>query len=120
RASLQVVVEDRGNRPKAVLTLELLPLGVSASAVRDPLFVNSTARAGEFGNNFRLNAKPIFFYLNRFDKWGLEGFVPCFHVGQIDIGQHVGEQRQKFVSHHVPKEKNTMWPPAHETGAKNR
>src|SRR6266540_1232366 len=68
----------------------------------------------------RLNAKPIFFYLNRFDKWGPKGFVACFHVGQIDIGQHVGEQRQKFVADHVPKEKDTMWSSAHEPGSEYR
>ena len=64
-----------------------------SAAVDSPL--NDTGRvgalAGEFGNDFRLNAKPIFFDLNRFDKWGFEGFVPRFHVSQIDIGQHIWE-----------------------------
>jgi hypothetical protein len=37
-----------------------------------PHFVNSAARAGEFSDNFRLNAKTIFFYPNRFDKRALK------------------------------------------------
>src|SRR5207248_3603916 len=81
RVTPKIVFEDRVNRPKAVLPINLLALGISPSAVGNPHFVNSAAPASEFRDDFRLNPKTIFFYLNRLDKRSLEGFVACFHVG---------------------------------------
>ena len=46
-------------------------------------------------------------------------FVTCLHVGEVQVCKHVGEQREKSVSHHMPEVNHAMWPAAHKTRAKN-
>src|SRR5213079_1724387 len=116
---LQIVFKNRVNCPETILPADLLPFRVSPSAVRDSHFVHSAAFAGKLGDNFWLDAKTILFYLNRLNKWSAKGFVASFHVCQINVGEHVGEQCQKLVADHVPKEKNAMRSPTQEAGAQD-
>jgi hypothetical protein len=74
----------------------------SDAPLRKPL---EAACSGEFGDNFWLNPETIFFYLNRLDKRSFERVVARFHVGQIEVRQHVRKECQKFVAGHVPEKK---------------
>src|SRR6266496_1527434 len=89
--SLDVVFHNRVNSSYSVFPINLLALLVSPPAIRNADFINATTSLRELGNDFRLEPKPIFFKLNRFDERGFEGFVTCFHIGQIQICEHVGK-----------------------------
>ena len=45
--------------------------------------------------------------------------VTCLHVSEVQVRKHVGEQREKSVSHHVPEVYDSMRPAAHEPRAKH-
>ncbi len=41
-------------------------------------------------------------------------FVTCLHVSEVQVREHVGEQREKSVSYHMPEVHDSMRPAAHE------
>src|SRR5262249_20803740 len=116
---LQVVFENGVNRTNAILPGYLLSFRISPSVIRDSYFVHSAAFAGKLGDNFRFYSKTIFFYLNRFNNRRAERFVARFHICEIDVGEHIGEQGQKFIAYHVPEKKDAMRSSTHEPGTKN-
>src|SRR6266568_1986039 len=118
-ASLQVVFYDRVNGSHAVFPTDLLSFRISPAAVGNADFVDSAASASEFGDKFWLNAKTIFFNLDRFVEGSFEGLVARFHVRQIKVREDIEEQSQKPVAGHMPEKKNAMWSPTHEPGPKN-
>jgi hypothetical protein len=46
-------------------------------------------------------------------------FVTCLHVGEVQVGAHVGQQREKSVSHHMPKVNHAMRPASQESGTEH-
>ncbi len=48
-----------------------------------------------------------------------EDFVTCFHVREIHIGEHVGQNSQELVPYIVPEQMDPMRPLTKETGTKN-
>jgi len=58
-ASSQVVLEDRVNRTHAILPIDFFAFRIGPAAVGNADFVDSTARASQFGDNFRLNRATI-------------------------------------------------------------
>ena len=46
-------------------------------------------------------------------------FVTCLHVGEVQVCKHVGEQREKSVSHHMPEVNHAMRSAAQEPGTEH-
>jgi len=46
-------------------------------------------------------------------------FVTCLHVGEVQVCKHVGEQREKSVSHHMPEVNHAMRAAAQEPGTEH-
>jgi len=46
-------------------------------------------------------------------------FVTCLHVSEVQVCKHVGEQREKSVSHHMPEVNYAMRFAAHEPRTEN-
>ena len=46
-------------------------------------------------------------------------FVTCLHVGEVRVRTHVGQQREKAVSHHMPEVNHAMRPASQEPGAEH-
>src|SRR2546430_15660216 len=63
---LNVVFHNRVDSSHSVFPINLLALPVSPSAIRNSDFINATASLRELSNDFWLDAKLIFFKLNRF------------------------------------------------------
>src|SRR5206468_7292647 len=104
---------------KAIAPANFFALFISATVVGNSHFKDPTLQLSQLCDNFRLNAKTIFFDLNRFDKRSLEGLVAGLHVRQVKVSKHVGKQGQKLVDDHMPEKKDAMRSPAHEAGAEN-
>src|SRR5207237_375582 len=116
---IEIVFQYGVNCSYAILPVDLFAFGIGSAAVGNAHFVDPASCAGEFGNDLRLNTEPIFFYLNRFNEGSSKRLVAGLNVRQIKIGEHVGEQGQKFVANHVPEKKDTMRSPAHEPRAED-
>ncbi len=46
-------------------------------------------------------------------------FVTCLHVSEVQVRTHVGQQREKAVSHHMPEVNHAVRPAAQEPGAEH-
>lgn len=46
-------------------------------------------------------------------------FVTCFHVSEVQVRTHVGQQREKSVSYHMPEVNHAMRPASQESRAED-
>ena len=72
--------------------------------------------AGEFRGQLRLDAETIGGELQVLHALPPENFIAGFHVRQVQVAQHVGEERQEPVGQIVPEQQNPVCSPC-ETGA---
>ena len=113
------VPENHENCAHTVAPSDLLALGVGPPGVGDPHFVDSAAHARHLAGDFGFETEPILFELDRLNHFTLEHLGAGLHVGEIDVGHHVGERREDPVADAVPVVEDTVLRPAHETGAVN-
>ena len=76
-------------RPKAIAPANFFALFVGTAIVGNSNLENPTPQPGHFRYNFRLNAKPVLFYLNGFNNGSFEDLITCLDVGQIKVREHV-------------------------------
>ncbi len=75
-----------------VFPSNLFPFLVCSAVVGNANFVNPAFCFGDLGSDFRIKPKSVFFYCDILDKRSPEGFVAGFHISQVHICQHVGQQ----------------------------
>ena len=73
----------------------------AAAAVTD-------AHAGDFSGEFWLDAETRRFEFNLLVDLAGEDFVTDFHVGEVEVGEHVGEHGEDVVGHLVPEIHNAV------------
>ena len=100
-----------------VLPADLLALGVGASAVRDAHLVHPPAASSDLGRDLRLEAETVLLDGDRRDHLPAEHLVAGLHVGQVEVGGHVGKKRQEVVAHRVPEVEDPMGASALEARA---
>ena len=116
----EIVFDYSINGADAVRPIDLLAFRISPAIVGNAHLVYPTTGAGELGDHFGFDTKAIFFDLNRFDNRSFEGFVARLHIGQVEVGKHVGKKGQKLVGDHMPEKEDAMRSSTHEPGAQNR
>ncbi len=95
------------NCPKCIFETDFLSFFISASGVGDSRFVNSNVwHAGNLGRYFWFDAEPVFAKNDLIKHVFSKHFVPCFHIGQVQVGEHVGEKGEKTIGHSMPKIKH--------------
>src|ERR1700678_2497727 len=114
-----IVFHDAVEGPHAVLPVDLLALLVGAAVVRNADLVDTAARVRNIGGDFRLEAEAALFDGDRLDDLPPEHLVAGLHVGQVQVGEHVREQREQAVADAVPEIEHAMRPAAHETRAEH-
>ena len=62
----------------------------------------------DLGGNLRLEAESVFLDFDRLDDSPAENLKASFHVGKVEISQHVGKQGQKPVADAVLEVKHPM------------
>ena len=107
------------NSSNAVTPSYLFSLFVRAAIIRNADLVNSGARLCHLRGNLRFKPKPVLFNSNAVQEFAPKHFVTCFHVSEVQVCKHVGEQREKSVSHHMPEVNHAMRPAAHEPGTEH-
>ena len=88
---------------QAILPRDLLPFFIVSSAVRYRNLIDPAIQLGKFCCDFGLESKTVGLDRELCQKLAAEDLVAGFHVGKVQVGQHVGNQRQELVAHVVPK-----------------
>ena len=97
----QVVLENTPDRADAVFPADLLAFFVGSPAVADTHFKNTTSLACHLGGDFRLKAEAVFLDVDALNDLAFKDLVTGFHVGEIQIREHVREHGQEGVPHAV-------------------
>src|SRR5262249_15521336 len=87
---------------------------VRASPIADSDFVDTQAAPGHLDCDLRLKTEAVFLDRNCLNHLASKDLVAGFHVGKIDVGQAVGEQRQDPVADGMTEVENPMRPTAEE------
>ena len=119
RSLEKIVFSDGPECAETVAPANFFPLGVGATVVTDADLVDHGARTCDLGGDLGLEAEAIFLDLDFLNHLATENFVASLHVGEVEIGRHVGEQREKFVADHVPEIDDAVGVSAGETGAED-
>lgn len=113
----ETVFEDAPDGADAVFPGDFFALLVAAAVVADGDFVDDGAAAGEFGGDFDFEAEAFFLEVEGLDALAFEEFVADLHVGEVDVGHHVGEGGEEAVADVVPVVDDAVGAAAEEAGA---
>ena len=87
---------------------DFFPFFIGPAAVGNGHFIDPGSQFGDFGRELGFKAEAVRFQLNLIEKLTSEHLVTDFHVRQIQIVQHIGKQRQKFVAQIVPEKEHPV------------
>ena len=107
------------NSSHAVTPSYLFSLFVSSAIIRNADLENPGAGLCHLRGNFRFKPKPVLFNGNAVQEFAPKHFITCFHVSEVQVCKHVGQQREKSVSHHMPEVNYAMRAAAQEPGTEN-
>jgi hypothetical protein len=102
------VADHADGCPHAVAPADLLALGVGAPAVGDADLVDPPAAAGNLRGELRLDAEAVLLDGDAFDDVAAEALVARLHVREVEVGEHVGQQRERPVAERVPEVQDAM------------
>src|ERR1051326_6190911 len=100
------IPDDLKQRCHAVAPGNFLSFRIVATAVADWHFVNSPTAFGDLRGELGLKTKPIRSQTHALNHFSAKYLVAGFHVGEIEVRQHVGKQSQKLISHRMPEEEH--------------
>src|SRR5436189_227337 len=112
----QVIAKNVEHRRHPVAPGDLLPLGVGAAAVRDGQLPDARARLRQPRCQFDLDPEPRRRERQPLQQVRTNHLVARLHVREVQIGEHVGDEREEVVPDGVPEEQDAMRA-ALETGA---
>ena len=107
------------NSSYAVAPSYLLSLFVRSAIIRNADLENSAAGFRYLRGDLRFKPKPVLFNGNAIQEVAPKHFITCFHVSEVQVCKHVGEQREKSVSHHMPEVNHPMRSATHEPGTEH-
>lgn len=81
---------------------DLPAIGVRSSAIADRHLVDAGARLRQPGDQLRLDSKPLGNQRQTFREVSADQLVANLHVADVEVSQHVREQRQKVIAQAVP------------------
>jgi hypothetical protein len=90
-AALARVLDDAPHGPEAVPPRGLLAFLVGSACIGDPDLVDAASQASPLGDQFGLDTEAVFFDLQLLDDLSREGFVAPFDIGEIQVGEYIGE-----------------------------
>src|SRR5262249_7143607 len=109
---------DAVDGPKTVFPVDFLAFLIGAAVVGDAHFVDAQAgHAGYFGGDFGLEAEAVFLQGDTLDDIGSGEPFTRFHVGQVQVVEHVRQEGQKLVPDRVPEKEDAVRLSAHEARA---
>lgn len=111
------IAKDAIHCPNTVLPIDLLSLCIGAARVGDPHLEDPIARSRKFRRDFRFEAEAILLNINALNHFPLEALVARLHIRQIEISEHVRNEREEAISHTVPEIQHSMRTSGLKTGS---
>ena len=71
--------------------------------VGDGDFVDAHAQTGNFGGDLGFEAEAVFLEMDALQDFASEGFEAGLHVGEVQVGEHIGEKREEAVADGMPE-----------------
>lgn len=59
--------------------------------------------AGDLGSDFGLESEAIFAQLKRLNEVAAKELVACFHIREVQIGEHIGQEGEEFIAQRMPE-----------------
>src|SRR5579862_5090856 len=97
------VPEDAPEDAEAVGPFDFLSLRVISSAVADADLIDGAAELGNFRGEFGFDAEAILLDADALEHVGAEHFVARLHIGEVEIREHIDQQREKFIADRMPE-----------------
>ncbi len=99
----QVETQDVPQRGDPIPPVDLLALGVGPPAVADRHLPDARPGPRQACGQLGLDAEAVGDQRQRLHEVRPDHLVAGLHVGEVEVGEHVGEQRQEPVAHRVPE-----------------
>src|SRR5690606_35279314 len=80
---------------------------IGASMIADGNLKDATLLLCQFRRQFRLDAKTIAANGQCFNKWSEDDLVAGLHIGQVKIGQYIGNRGEHAICHAMPEIEDT-------------
>src|SRR5215216_4450541 len=107
------------NSSYAVTPSYLFSFFVRSAIVRNADLENSGPGLRYLCGNLRFKPKPVLLNGNAVQEFAPKHFITCFHVSEVQVSEHVGEQREESVSHHMPEVNHSVRSAAQEPGTEH-
>src|SRR5262249_27638495 len=92
----------------AVFPGYLFSLLIGAAVIRDRHLVKTAAAFGKLHRNLGFETKAVRFQVDAVENLGAKDFVTHLHVGEVEVRQHVGNQREQPVAQRSQKKRYGM------------
>jgi len=120
KKSKKAILHNAPNSADAVFPIDLFAFGVGAAVVGDGDFVNADAFFGELGCDLGLEAEAVFLDGDGLQNFPAHGFVAGLHIREVQVGEHVGHEREELVPQGVPKIQHAVLLRPNKARSKNR
>jgi hypothetical protein len=95
--------EDDAEGFEAVFPADFLAFFISAAVVTDGHFVNAEFALGALHDDFGLEAETVGADGDALQQVGAKDLVTGFHIGEVEVAEHVGNQGEALVDHGMPE-----------------
>src|SRR5207237_4134917 len=103
-----VVSDDMEQRRDTIAPGDLLPFGVRAAAVGDGQLPDAGARLRQPCRELDLDPEALCPERQALEEVGPDELVARLHVREVQVGEHVGDEREEVVADGVPEEQHAM------------
>src|SRR3989338_7190178 len=77
--------------------------------IGDRHFIDPATALRHFDRDLGLEAKAFRFDIDALEDLALKYLIADFHIGEIDIGEHIGKKGQELIPEIVPEKKHPVW-----------
>src|SRR5213079_3119044 len=102
-SSLERALDYTPQRFDAISPTDLLSFLVCAPVIRDPHFIYSQLHPRDLDRNLRLKSESVLLELDRLNHVAPEDLEARFHIGQVQVGKHIRDQREETIANRMPE-----------------
>ncbi len=99
----KIVFDDAVERGEAVSPRYLFAFAVVTTVIRDWEFVDPASQLRYLRGNLGFKPKTVFFDGDLLEYIAPEHLVTRFHVGEVQVRQHIGKERQELITNRMPE-----------------
>ena len=97
-----IVFDDAYDGADSVPPADFFSFFVSASIVGNRNFVDGYPEFGDFCGDFRFEAEAVLLDCDLGENLFPKHLVASLHIGEIEVGEHIGKLSEQLVSKIVP------------------